>query len=188
MNKKILVTLAIILILTAAFAGCFGEEKVTKPQGPTYEDVIGDYPRESGWLDSDMGDNTQLVDSTLPLDINFSARITIISIGMRFEDSDSAHQESDEGSDPDEISISLTNGDNTTEVVTGMTPCNLQVQMNSTKGSHLTGDWQINVHATCGAGKPFTFIPRPGNIAFLQYKDQGIYYDLEVSYTYLEEV
>ncbi len=188
MNKKILIILSILIIIIAGFTGCFEAKTTKKKSGPSYKETPGEYPSESGWLDSDMSDNSpQHLDTSLPLDINITTKITVISIMMRFEDSDSAHSESDQGSDPDEVTITLSNGNNETTPATGETPCNLEVQMNITEdGQFITGDWQVNVVATCNGGKPYTLIPRPGYIAPIVYKDQGIAYTLDTSYTFLK--
>jgi hypothetical protein len=185
MNKKILSVSFIMIILVAAIAGCFGEEKKSPPPGPNFREIPGETLRETGWIDSDMGDNEQRVDSSVPVAINSTEKVTLLEIRMNFDDSDGAHTESDEGSDPDEVTIFLTNGVNQSDSVSGTTPCNLLLQMNGTEGSFMSGSWEVNVMAVCGAGKPYTVIPRPGMISFLQYKDQGIAYDLEVKYSML---
>ena len=190
MNKKVLTVLFILIILVTAFTGCFGDDKPKLPKGPNYEETPGEYPGESGWIDSDMGDTPQHVDSSIPLEINSTTLITILTIQVRFEDSDASHSESDEGSDPDQITMTLSNGINESDSVSGTTPCNLEIRMapNSTEeGAFLSGNWEIKVQAVCGAGKPYTLIPRPGMIAPFVYKDQGVAYDLRASYTFLKE-
>ena len=182
-NKKILVLIILITTILVS-AGCFGDEK-PKPNEPKFEEATGSYPNEVGWLDSDMGDNQQQVDSSLILDINASEKVTLITISIGFDDYDSAHTESDDGSDPDEVAIYVTDGKNQSTPATGTTPCQLEVQLNSTDGSYMSGMWEVKVDALCGAGKPYTIIPRPGMISFLQYKDQGIAYNMMVSYSYL---
>lgn len=190
MNKKILIGLFIVIILVATSAGCF-ENKPPKKKGTSYEESTSNYPPTSGWLDSDMGDSPQHVDSTVVLEINASEMITVITISMGFEDYDSDHSESDQGSDPDDVTITLTNGDEASEPATGTTPCqlNLQLQVNSTEAdAYLSGTWEISVQAVCNPGKPYTLIPRPGQIwAPLTYKDQGIAYTLSATYNYIYE-
>jgi hypothetical protein len=192
MNKKVMVILFILILLTAGLSGCFGKsESKKKSSGPSYKEIPGEVIRESGWIDSDMGDTPQHVDSTISLtQINASTKITMIQVRIKFDDSDAAHAESDEGSDPDDVTITLSNGMNESAPVTGTTPATLELQMglNSTEeDSFMMGSWEIHVTAVCGAGKPFTYVPRPGNIAFLQYKDQGIAYDIEVDFLMLTE-
>lgn len=188
MDKKLVLVIIIIILLAAATAGCSGEEK-KKSKKTSYEKVTGNYPQETGWLDSDMGDTPQHVDSTIMLDLNVSEKISEITIMASFQDSDSAHSESDEGSDPDDVTITLTDGTNVSQPAIGTTPCNLEVVLNGTgeDDSHMSGVWELHVQAECGAGKPYTLVPRPGMISLLQYKDQGIAYSLQINYKYLRK-
>ena len=193
MNRRIIFTLIIIIFLVAAGAGCFGNDDSPPPSGPNYSEETGDYPSDSGWLDSDMGDSPQHVDTTLILEINASEMISEITIQMKFEDADAEHSESDAESDPDEVTISLTNGMEESDTATGTTPCNLEVTLfpNSTENdevSYMSGLWEIKVQAVCNPGAPYTILPRPGQIwAPLTYKDQGVAYNLDIAYIYLIE-
>jgi hypothetical protein len=193
MNKRIIFAIIIIIFLVAAGAGCFGGDEPRPPSGPNFNEETGDYPSDSGWIDSDMGDSPQHIDTTMILDINASEMISEITIQMKFEDADSAHSESDSESDPDEVTISLTNGVDESDPATGTTPCNLEVTLtpNSTEdeeNSYLSGLWEIKISAVCNPGAPYTILPRPGQIwAPLTYKDQGVAYTLNIAYSYLVE-
>ena len=187
MDKRILIALFLIILLAAASAGCFGKTSSSKSESIKFETVPGNYPPESGWLDSDMGDSPQHVDTTIPLDINVSEMVVEIVVLMTFEDFDAAHAESDDGSDPDEVTITLTDGRNTSTPATGITPCSLEIGFNATsEGAFMAGTWEIMIQATCNPGKPYTILPRPGLILTpLQYKDQGIAYTSDLSYSYM---
>lgn len=190
MDKRVIVGLILIILLAAAGAGCF-ENKPPKTSTPKLKEADGSYPSETGWLASDNADSVQRVSATLPLDLNASTKITEIIVKMKFDDSDSDHSETDDGSDPDDVSITLSNGAMESEPVKGTTPTNLEVSLKpneSAEEDFMTGSWEILVNAECGAGKPATLIPRPGIIPGpLVYKDQGIAYALNIEYKYYEE-
>ena len=181
MNKKVIIGLIIVLILVSAGAGCFSDDP-KPPSGPYYNEMDEQLENQNGWIDDD---GNQGASATIPLTINASAMITSISIKMRFEDSDSTHSESDEGSDPDEVTIKLSNGVMESEPSSGSTPCNLEVTMapNSTdeEAESLIGNWEISITGICNGGKP-RFI-----LGLLVWIDQGIAYTLDGTYSYLEK-
>jgi hypothetical protein len=181
MDKRIIIGLILIILLVAAGAGCT-ENKSEEKKGPKYDEVDGEPFSESGWIDDDGNERAI---ATIPLGINASEMVTSITVKMRFEDSDPAHSETDDGSDPDEVTIQLSNGVMESESANGMTPCTLEVTMapNSTDGEEegMTGSWEISVDGVCNGNKPrFLF-------GFIIWIDQGIAYNLDVSYTFLEE-
>ena len=182
MNKKIVIGLIILILLIAAAAGCSENKAPKKDGGPSYKEVDGEPLSESGWIDDD---GNQGASATIPLTINASAMITSISVKMKFEDSNPENSETDEGSDPDDVTIKLSNGIMESDASSGSTPCNLEVTMapNSTDedAEPMMGNWEISITGNCNGGKPrFVF-------GLLVWIDQGIAYTLNVSYTYLEE-
>ena len=188
MDKKVLLVVGIAAILVISFAGCFGDDE--KQKKITYNPVNDTVDPESAWAESDWPDsNNPTVDTSVVLSVNSTQKVTEITITVAFEDSDAAHQESDDGSDPDDVSIKLTNGDNSSDAASGTTPCTLTVKMNATgdEGSYMGGTWELQISATCNGGKPYTLIPRPGPSP-LQYKDQGVMYSLTGDFVYLVEV
>ena len=185
MNKRIVIGLIILILLIAAAAGCSENKAPKKSGGPSYEEVDGEYPSESGWLDDD---GNQGLSAKIPLEINASEKITEISVKMKFEDSDSEHSESDDGSDPDDVSIKLSNGVMESEAKSGSTPCTLTVTMesNSTDENEnegtLMGNWEISINGNCNGGKPRLIF------GLLVWIDQGVAYTLEVTYSYIDEI
>ena len=130
MDKKVLLIVGITTILVFSLAGCFGGEE--KEPEIEYEPVNDTIDPESAWAESDWPDsNDPTVDTTLALSVNSTQKVVEITVTIAFEDSDAAHQESDDGSDPDDVTITVTNGDNTSQAATGSTPCTLTVKMNA---------------------------------------------------------
>jgi hypothetical protein len=187
MDKKVLLIVGIATILVFTLAGCFGGPP-PKPE-IKYEAVNDTIDPDSAWAESNWPDsNNPTVDTTIPLSVNSTQMVSEITVTITVEDSDAAHQESDDGSDPDDVTITLTNGDNSSQAASGSTPCTLTVKMNATgddENAYMDGNWEVNLRATCNGGKPYTIIPRPGPSP-LQYKDQGVQYSLTGEFTYLK--
>ena len=181
-----------IVMIVAAFAGC-SEEK-SSASTPRGDELPGTLDTETGWLESNWGSSDTepyTVSTSLLVDINETDIIAII-FTIKFDDSDTAHSESDEGSNPDQVTIKAVGGAVESAEVTGETTCTLKIdvtpQANASSGDEeplLGSSWDLEISADCYGGKPYYIIfPRPGPTP-LSYKDQGVAYTLDVAFTYL---
>jgi hypothetical protein len=178
MHKWVLL-IATILIM-GSLAGCLGggdEEKKDKP--PELVLKRGTLEPLSGWIDGDGNTASQ----SFPINLN-NSNIVSVELTVNVEDSNSENAETDQGSDPDEVSITISGG-NFTETQDGMTPMALNTDFRAQSGSeeitYLSQTWTINIEATLNGGKPAYFF------GFLVYNDQGIAYTIGGDYTYMVE-
>lgn len=178
--RKWVIAIACVVIL-AAFAGCLGggdEGKKEKPPELTLKQ--GTIQEISGWIDDDGNDHAS---GNFPLPLNDS-NIVSIQITVNVEDSNPEHAETDQGSDPDQITVTVAGG-NSTETKDGMTPFTATFEFSAEGGQEATtfldGGWAVQIDATLGGGKPrFIF-------GFIIWIDQGIAYTISGQYTYLVE-
>ena len=183
----------------AVFAGCLGgSEEAPKTIPP--EEFSGDTSLD-GWEDYDeqgsAGDS--VVDEVYTFNLN-SSRIIYFKVRASLADSDAAHAETDDGSDPDSFNIKVNSSGFESEVktgqTTGQTPQSLELELPLKNASlEVTGEQiefgpevSIVLHADCGGGKPQKFIPGPipRPTPFVNI-DQGIYYSFVIEYTYLDD-
>lgn len=185
MDKRVLIVLIIPLLFSLPLAGC-GEKDTTKT---TYLEVPGNLDPSSDWATSDWADSdSPSVDTSIRLGVNSSEMVRSITVTVSFEDSDPEHAETDDGSDPDDVQIQLSNGKNTSKAAIGTTPCTLTVDMMAPEGEFITGTWELLITASCNGGKKATLVPRPGVIPGpFVYKDQGVAYSLTGNYTQVVE-
>jgi hypothetical protein len=188
-DKKMIVLVVAIIMIVAAFAGC-SEEK-SRASTPKGDVVSGTMEPESGWVASSGDSEPWVASAMIPISIN-STNVLSIEVSINIEDSDSAHSETDEGGDPDEIEVYLTSQGIETEPVTGTTPFSTKITptlpTNASEGDeaskYFSNEWEINIRALCYSGKNPT---GPGGIVpiiFLQYIDQGVAYTYDVKFTY----
>lgn len=137
---------------------------------------------ESNWNDTD--DSPWIVNDSVNIYINYT-NITFLKFEIKVFDSDSNHTESDQGSNPDNIRISVRGGNISTDESQGITPAAFYIeigqQISSPNGSYLSPNWSIQIHADCYGGKYHDpFLP--------PYKDQGVNYTISADYVYLDGV
>jgi hypothetical protein len=178
--RKLVIIIASVLIL-AAFAGCLGEgdkEKKQKPPEMTLKQ--GTIQEMSGWIQEDGNEHAA---QDFPLSLN-NSNIVSIEITVMVEDSDGEHAETDQGSDPDSISVTVAGGNNT-ETKDGITPFSaifeFTVQGGQEATDFLDGAWSVHIDAALGGGKPRFFF------GFIIWIDQGVAYTISGQYTYLVE-
>ena len=186
MRKRVI--LIAILLVAVAFAGCLGsgeDDKKEKP--PELVQKHGTIQKMTGWAESNWADSSNepfIVDIDIGVMLNHT-NIVQIKFKMRVEDSDPAHTESDEGSDPDEVIVTAMGGNITTDEKKGVTPANIQIDAKATaqggEPSYLSPSWTIHLHGDCYGGKPMYIF------GFIVYKDQGVAWSLEGEYTYMAE-
>jgi hypothetical protein len=168
-------------VILAAFAGCLGggdEEKKQKP--PEFTLRQGTIQDLSGWIDDDGNEHAA---GNFPLPLN-NSNIVSIKITVKVEDSDGEHAETDQGSDPDSITVTAAGGNNT-ETKDGITPFSAMFEFSAEGGQETTnfldGGWSVRIDAALGGGKPrFIF-------GFIIWIDQGVAYTIGGEYTYLVE-
>ncbi len=196
MNKKLLIILSIILILTATFAGCFGKSEDKGSKGPQFEEATGEYPAETGWLESgtaEARENDQIyveVDSEITIVLN-DTNVYSVSVQLSFSDYDDAHTGSDGASPADEVEVSITTpGFN--ETSSGTTPCSINFNlMGNDTGDDLQeslpSELTFHVYAKCFCEITYPKTGRPSAINFYQ-RDNGVAYEMMASYLYYEEM
>ncbi len=174
------VLLIVTILIMGSLAGCLGggdEEKKDKP--PELILKSGTMEQLSGWIQGDGSTATQAV----PINLN-NTNIVSVAFKVSVEDSNAENAETDQGSDPDDVSITISGG-NFTETQDGKTPLALNTDFRAQGGSeeitYLSQAWTINIEATLNGGKPAYFF------GFLVYNDQGIAYTIDGEYTYMVE-
>jgi hypothetical protein len=178
--RKLVIIIASVVIF-AAFAGCLGggdEEKKEKPTELALKQ--GTIQEISGWIDDDGNEHAS---GTFPLPLNDS-NIVSIEITVMVEDSNSENAETDQGSDPDSITVTAAGGNNT-ETMEGITPFSAKFEFTALGGEEptnfLDGAWSVQIDAALGGGKPRFFF------GFIIWIDQGVAYTISGQYTFLVE-
>jgi hypothetical protein len=169
------------VVILAAFAGCLGggdDKKESKPPELTLkQETIQEI---SGWIEDDGNEHAA---QNFPLPLN-NSNIVSIEITVMVEDSDGAHAETDQGSDPDQVTVTVAGGNNS-EVKDGITPFSAIFEFTAEGGQETTnfldGAWSVQIDAALGGGKPRFFF------GFIIWIDQGVAYTIGGQYTYLVE-
>lgn len=196
MNKKILIALTIIILLTASLAGCFGGSESKDTSEPSYTEETAEYPPETGWLESgtqEAREDEQIyveVDSEISIILN-NSNVFSASIELMFSDYDEAHAGSDGNSPADEVEVTLTNA-GFNESASGTTPCTLRFEMmgNQTEGDmqeSLPSELTFHVYAKCFCEITWPMTGRP-NLMNLYVRDNGVAYEFSAGYQYYQEV
>ena len=188
MKKKAIIIVAILVLACFGFMGC-SDKSPGGSSEPT--EVDGEMPSDSGWIDSSGGGDPSQVDSVINVNINHTTVVSAEFV-ITIEDSDSAHSDTDEGGEPDEVTVYVSGASGESERVSGTTPFTQTITAptaNTTSEDGAEGigpDWKVHIQAACNSGKnpkgPGGIVPIP----FLVYIDQGVAYTLEVTYTYEE--
>jgi hypothetical protein len=194
MNKKFLAIILILTVVVVAFAGCEEEKSGSKEPEMTVKEKS--LPPQSGWLDSP--ESVEAATTQVQGTIN-ETNLVFVQIKVTFQDSDAEHAETDDGSEPDELELS----------VTGKFETGAQIKEKASGKSDTSGNgyFELTVPSenvtqagqsqlitsleytlkgkSFGGGKnptgPGGIIPIP----FLIYIDQGAAYTMEISYKYL---
>lgn len=197
MKIKLLVIIGVILLILAAYAGCVGSGASSKKKLMHYSEVSATIPGVTGWLESDWQTDNQdpyIVGDYINLNINTTDKLTYIKLTIAFEDTDVAHADTDDGSDPDDIiHAEILVGPDSNCLVSdpgsGTTDCVITLELNATwngtgDDKYFSGQWRINVEATCHGGKDRFPHPGPNMIVYV---DEGLAYSVMGEYKYLEK-
>jgi hypothetical protein len=174
-----MVLLIIMMVILAAFAGCLGgEAEKKKPKEPTLVQKQATNPPQSGWIDHDGNQH-----ASAPLGVNLNdTNIVSVKFTIKVEDSDADHSDTDQGSDPDQVTITV-GGGNTTEKKSGSTPFTATISFVAPGGTeapqYLDSGWTVQIDAELGGGKPVYFF------GFIVYVDQGVSYTINAEYSYM---
>lgn len=189
-NKKTISLTLIVIMFFAVLAGCFGDDEKKKNPAPVFTEVSGS-DSMSGWGQGQgVGGGDSTVSLMLTTDIN-SSRVISVRVEIKFDDFDSDHAGTDDGSDPDEFSVSINSSGVESQKVTGKTPGTAVLELPASNATtdetvEFGPELAININANCKGGKKATAIPRPAPFFPIVYVDQGIAYSIQISYTYLE--
>ena len=181
-------------MITAALAGCFGDSESNKPSKPKLEPTPGEYPAETGWLES--GDQEARDGDQIYVEVNSQISIVLnntntfsVSIELQFQDYDDAHSGSDGSSPPDEVEISLTN-EGFNESASGTTPASFTFDLmgNQTDDDYesLPSELTFDVYAKCFCEITYPMSGRP-SLMNLYVRDNGVAYEISASYQYYAE-
>ena len=129
----------------------------------------------SGWADRQEGG---VANVSVPVNIT-EELLTKITFNILVEDSDEAHSETDEGSDPDEISVSITWGSMTRDAGPLLTPAKFTIEFTAPAGDFLASSGTVYIDGILNGGKPY------GPAGFVVYVDQGFAYTINADYTYI---
>jgi hypothetical protein len=194
MNKKIAVVIFIILMITAALAGCFGDSDSKKTSKITLEPTHGEYPAETGWIQS-SGDLTTdetgpylIADGTVTLILN-NSNVFAAQIVITFDDYDAEHSSTDSASPADKVDVTISGGFNETGDGTTPTSMSFDLMGNATSDGEmepLPSEITFDVHAVCYCETTYPLTGRPSAI-ILATRDQGVAYEISASYQYLAE-
>lgn len=173
------VLLIAVVVTVAALAGCLGgDDDAEGEETPELVQKHGTITPISGWLDDD---GNQHASGSIGVTLN-DTNIVKIKFSVVIEDSDAEHSESDQGSDPDELTVVVMGGNETNELK-GTTPFRRDFEFKSMASSeesqYLGQSWTVNIDAALGGGKPTYFF------GFIVYIDQGVAYTIEGEYTYM---
>jgi hypothetical protein len=174
--------------ILATFSGCLGgSSEVEKEKPPEMALKQGNIQQISGWAESNWADSSNepfIADIDVLITLNHSNFVSV-EFTIMVEDSDSQHAETDQGSDPDEVVVTASGGNITTEEQRGQTPTTIKIEASAQKMgdelSYLSGNWNIHLHGDCYGGKPMFLF------GFIVYKDQGFAYTIDGQFTYMAE-
>jgi hypothetical protein len=174
-----MVLLIIMIVILAAFAGCLGgEAEEKKAKTPTLVQKHAKNPTLSGWIDHD---GNQHASGSIGVNLN-ETNIVQVKFTVKVEDSDADHSETDQGSDPDDVTVTISGG-NFSEKKTGITPFSTQLDFGAPGGTetpqYLDSGWTVQIDSNLGGGKPVYFF------GFIVYVDQGVAYTIDADYTYM---
>jgi hypothetical protein len=176
--RKLVLVIAVIIVM-AAFAGCLGgEAEKKKSNTPVLVPKNAKSPTQSGWIDDDGNEH-----ASAPITVGLNdTNIVHVKFTIRVDDSDPAHSDSDEGSNPDDVTVTISSG-NDTEKKGGPTPFSATIEFNAPGGTeapeYLDQSWTVQIDADLGGGKPMYFF---GLIVWI---DQGIAYTVDCEYSYM---
>lgn len=179
MHKWVL--LVTITIIMAAFAGCLGGGSEGPKENPSTLVVKhGTIQPISGWIDTDGNEHAS---QSFQINLN-DTNIVSVTFKVSVEDSDPGHSETDEGSNADDVTVTVT-GNNETDSYQQTTPLSASIEFNSPQGRdppvYLGENWDVQIEADLGGGKPrFVF-------GFIVWIDQGVAYTISGDYSYMAE-
>jgi hypothetical protein len=195
MNKKIAIAIFIILMITAALSGCFGDSDGKKPSEPALEPTHGEYPTETGWIQSagelrtdEMGPYL-IATGTISLILN-NTNVFQAQINLDFDDYDPTHSGTDGASPADDVTVTIATG-GLNETRSGTTPTGMvfDLMANTTSDGEqgsLPSEITFSVNAVCYCETTYPITGRPSAI-ILATRDQGVAYEISASYQYLAE-
>jgi hypothetical protein len=187
LNKK---TIVIIVILVVVIAGVAVAAKSFKKKEPVQPkkipvEVTMTIGPETGWIASPDSSGGGATEATLTAP--FEGELQSMSINVTIRDTDAEHSQTDEGSDPDSATIIV--GDTVFEVSTEPSSGEGQVMQELTKADLSSFNDSIEIQIMGNEFGDGVHPTGPGGIIpiiFLQYIDQGLEYEVEFTYVYID--
>ncbi|MDG6221005.1 MAG: hypothetical protein QCI38_06105, partial [Candidatus Thermoplasmatota archaeon] len=172
--------LIVAMLLTVFSAGCLGggeEETKDGPKEPNLVAVQGSIPEVAGWAQVE-GESKASV--AIPISIT-GDKVTRVVFTINAQDSDAANSETDEGSEPDKITVTIMWGNVSEKHGPMNTPASFNIELKAPAGEYLPNSGTVTIDGVLGSGKPVYFFGR------IVYVDQGFAYQLNTEYTVMQE-
>jgi hypothetical protein len=186
LNKKLNFLVMIVVIASVFSAGCLGGGSGDDDGGGGGGTHVELTPMTATMAPIGpvwMQGTSEQAEETIPVDFGVQ-KVVQVKFTISVKDSDGEHAETDEGSDPDEITVKITWG-NTTVKQKMVTPANFIMQIpesgQAPEGQYLPGSGAINIDANLNGGKTAYFL------GFIVWVDQGCEYSITGECTYMAE-
>ncbi|MDG6220678.1 MAG: hypothetical protein QCI38_04430 [Candidatus Thermoplasmatota archaeon] len=152
-------------------------------------------PTRSGWLESSSNPPSQIENYNL-----YNEKTISITFTVTVEDSDDAHAETDQGSDPDTARITIT-ADGQYQTALMVTDSTEEFSFGTSAYEYLPSSWSVEIFGVeFGGGKSMPPIFQPPNLldrpdrfigsrnsSLFVYVDQGLLWTIEVTYYHTGE-
>ena len=202
-NKGLKIVLAFAVMTMLLTTGCLGGGDDEEGKGGDgglgdvgqYVEMPGQAYDAEGWISSP--DASEPVETQHEEIINVpGGNVVSFKVTCSAADSDAAHAETDDGSDPDTITFKISDGGNNTGTVEIQTDGtqnfvsqDIAFPSGNATGELMGGNWTILIKGKkFGSGKSAYLVPRPGAVipSALMWIDQGAAWKIHVEYTYAD--
>ncbi len=179
--KKVKIVMAFLLILTILIAGCLGGGENEEIKPPEYVETKGTTGAE-GSQSTDVTYEPETMTETVNLPIP-ADNITKLSFVITVNDG--TEENSDDGTNPDEVSGDLEGAGGYNETLKqGQTPYQDTITIKAQEGQNLPPSWTLYLNVVCHAGED----QWPGPYIWRAPHDNGFSYNVTLTYVYLTPV
>ncbi|MCK4718909.1 MAG: hypothetical protein KAT70_09590 [Thermoplasmata archaeon] len=192
MNHKLFAMIVAMLFIAVTSAGCLGGDDDSGPDDsqPKIEVSSGIVPPKSGWIASPVAVDSDTVEQEHTENFTTPGPVVSMSVTVRIEDSDAAHMETDDGSDPDTAKVTVSDGGNgsmSQSISTSTGTYTFEFGVAGGEEAAFCKNWVVEIKGVeFGGGKDAGGVgPFPGLIIGTTYYDQGLAWSIEAKYTYV---